>query len=91
MGAAREGIPVPSKAAALRRARQQGLLADGHRRRRPAVQGSRVDEDRLAIEAGKRTVANAAARPNVSLLAPGPDGDYSLIIDGTATVEDSVC
>ena len=50
-----------------------------------------MDEDRLAIEAGKRTVANAAARPNVSLLAPGPDGDYSLIIDGTATVEDSVC
>src|SRR5262245_34201285 len=43
--------------------------------------------DRLAIEVGKRTAANAAARPAVSLLYPvRTDGDYSLIVDGTAVV-----
>ena len=43
--------------------------------------------DVLAAEVGKRSVANAAARPSVSLLYPlrTPD-DYSLILDGTAAV-----
>ena len=41
--------------------------------------------DVLAAEVGKRSAANAAARPAVSLLYPlrSPD-DYSLILDGTA-------
>ena len=41
--------------------------------------------DALAAEVGRRTAANAAARPSVSLLFPvRADGDYSLIVDGTA-------
>jgi hypothetical protein len=44
--------------------------------------------DLLAAEAGKRSIANAAARPAVSLLYPvRADGDYSLIVDGTAIVD----
>jgi hypothetical protein len=47
----------------------------------------RWDGEVLVAEAGKRSAANAAARPAVSLLFPvrTPD-DYSLIVDGTATV-----
>jgi hypothetical protein len=42
----------------------------------------------LLAEAGATTAANAAARPLVSLLFPvRTDGDYSLIVDGLATVE----
>lgn len=46
------------------------------------------DGDRLAADVGRRTAANAAARPNaVSLVFPvRTDGDYSLIVDGTASV-----
>jgi hypothetical protein len=44
--------------------------------------------DALVAEIGKRTASNAAARPPVSLLFPvRADGDYSLIVDGTAVVE----
>jgi hypothetical protein len=44
-------------------------------------------DDRLAADVGKRSAANAAARPAVSLLYPvRMDGDYSLIVDGTAAV-----
>ncbi|MDX2166708.1 MAG: pyridoxamine 5'-phosphate oxidase family protein [Deltaproteobacteria bacterium] len=45
--------------------------------------------DTLAAEVGRRTAANATARPSVSLLFPlrTPD-DYSLIIDGRASVAD---
>jgi hypothetical protein len=44
--------------------------------------------DLLAAEVGRRSAANATARPPVSLLYPlrTPD-DYSLILDGTAAVE----
>lgn len=43
--------------------------------------------DALAAEAGRRTTANAAARPQVSLLYPVRSADdYSLIVDGTAAV-----
>jgi hypothetical protein len=39
----------------------------------------------LAMAVGRRSAANAAARPAVSLLYPvRSDGDYSLIVDGTA-------
>jgi len=45
------------------------------------------DGDVLALEVGRRTAANATARPSVSLLYPvRSEGDYSLIVDGTATV-----
>lgn len=43
--------------------------------------------DALVATAGKRTLANAAARPLVSLLwAPIEPGGYSLIADGEARV-----
>lgn len=47
------------------------------------------DGDVLVAEVGRRTAANAAARPAVSLLLPlrTPD-DYSLIVDGAGTVDD---
>ena len=45
------------------------------------------EDDVLAVDVGKRSAANAAARPSVSLLYPvASDGDYSLIVDGTAVV-----
>jgi hypothetical protein len=49
------------------------------------------DGDALVMEVGKRTAANAAERSAVSLLCPVRTADdYSLIIDGTATVEGRV-
>jgi hypothetical protein len=58
---------------------------DGHPH---AVHDSvRWEGDALVADVGKRTAANAAARPAVSLLFPvRGDGDYSLIVDGTAIV-----
>jgi hypothetical protein len=48
----------------------------------------RWEREGLVAEVGVRTAANAAARPQVSLLYPvRSDGDYSLIVDGTAAVE----
>lgn len=45
--------------------------------------------DTLTAEVGARTAANVAGRPEVSLLWPPPErGGYSLIVDGTAEVED---
>ena len=45
------------------------------------------DGDRLTAEVGRRSAANAAARPAVSLLYPlRTPGDYSLIVDGTVAV-----
>ena len=44
--------------------------------------------DELELEAGNRTLANAAARPSVSLLWPPNDADgYSLIVDAEVTSE----
>ena len=43
--------------------------------------------DALAAAVGRRTAANAAARPAVSLLfSVRAEGDYSLIVDGSAAV-----
>jgi hypothetical protein len=56
---------------------------------RPHAVHARVhwEGDVLAADVGKRSAANAAARPVVSLLYPvRTDGDYSLIVDGTAVV-----
>ena len=42
----------------------------------------------LAAEVGRRSGANAQARPGVSLLFPvRSQGDYSLIVDGIAVIE----
>ena len=47
----------------------------------------RWEGDALAADVGKRSAANAEARPSVSLLFPvRVEGDYSLIVDGTAAV-----
>jgi pyridoxamine 5'-phosphate oxidase-like protein len=44
------------------------------------------DGDELVMGAGKTSVGNAAARPDVSLVwAPGEAGGYSLIVDATVT------
>jgi len=56
---------------------------------RPHVVHSAVcwADDTLAADVGRRSAANAAARPSMSLLYPArSDGDYSLIVDGNATV-----
>jgi hypothetical protein len=43
--------------------------------------------DALAMDVGKRSASNAAARPRVSLLWPPHEpGGYSLIADGTAAL-----
>jgi len=45
----------------------------------------RWEGDALVADVGKRTAANAAARPAVSVLFPLRDAaDYSLIVDGSA-------
>jgi hypothetical protein len=50
--------------------------------------GVRWEGDALVADVGKRSAANAAARPAVSLLYPvRADDDYSLIVDGSAVVE----
>ena len=49
---------------------------------------ARWENGDFLAEAGATTAANAAARPIVSLLFPvRTEGDYSLIVDGLATVE----
>lgn len=45
------------------------------------------DGDALVMSGGRTTAANAAERPAVTMLWPGAPGDYSLIVDGAATVE----
>jgi hypothetical protein len=57
---------------------------------RPHAVSVRVTADggRFECGAGNRTAANAAARPLVSLLwAARDDDDYSLIVDGEASVQ----
>jgi hypothetical protein len=44
-------------------------------------------DDALVTDVGRRSAANAIARPAVSLLCPvRAEGDYSLIVDGVAAV-----
>jgi hypothetical protein len=46
-----------------------------------------IDDGVVACDAGKGSCANASARPNVSLLwPPATADDYSLIVDGQASV-----
>ncbi|HTL84253.1 MAG TPA: hypothetical protein VL856_03670, partial [Acidimicrobiia bacterium] len=49
-----------------------------------------IGEGEIVCDAGKTSCKNASARPDVSLLWPPVDvADYSLIVDGTATVSGS--
>jgi len=58
--------------------------ADG-RPRASAVQVG-WDGATVRVRAGRKSVANAAARPLVSLLWPAPPGErFALLVDGTAT------
>jgi hypothetical protein len=50
-----------------------------------------IGDGEITCEAGKTSCANAAARSRVSLLwPPGAPGDYSLIVDGDASVKGSI-
>lgn len=85
-------IPVPLEQLRSALAERSGaayLLTVSDEARPHAVHGPVAWEgDRLVADVGKRTAANALARPGVSLLYPvRTDGDYSLIVDGTAAVE----
>jgi hypothetical protein len=45
-------------------------------------------DDRLVVDVGNSTAANAKARPEISLLFPiRSAGDYSFFVDGRAVVE----
>ncbi len=46
----------------------------------------RLEGEHLATTVGRRTAANLGERPDATFLWPpiGPDGEYSLIVDGTA-------
>jgi len=84
-------VPVPLdrlRAALEERPDSAYVLTVSDDGRPHAVHGRvRWEGDVLAAEVGRRSVANATARPSVSLLYPvRADGDYSLIIDGTASV-----
>jgi hypothetical protein len=47
------------------------------------------DGDSIVVSAGRTTRKNASARPDVSLLWPaGAPGEFSLIVDGSAVVDD---
>jgi hypothetical protein len=76
------------RAALRERGASAYLLTVGDDARPHAVHTPVVWEgDALVAEVGKRSAANAAARPAVSLLYPvRVEGDYSLIIDGSAVV-----
>ena len=84
-------IPVPLerlRAALEDRGANAYLLTVADDARPHAVHAPvRWQGDVLAADVGKRSAANAAARPSVSLLyRVRMDGDYSLIVDGTAVV-----
>jgi hypothetical protein len=84
-------IPVPLerlRAAIAERGASAYLLTTSEDGRPHAVHSAvRWDGDLLVVEVGKRSAANAGARPAVSLLYPVREpGDYSLIVDGTALV-----
>jgi hypothetical protein len=58
----------------------------------PHVVSARVawDADVLTAGAGNTTTRNVGTQPVVSLLWPSSFDDYSLIVDGTATVVDEI-
>ena len=66
-------------------------VSDDGRSHAVAVHPSWTDDGVMLIaEAGRRTSANAAARPNISLVWPPVTvEDYSLIVDGNASIAES--
>lgn len=57
---------------------------------RPHTVSARIETvaDGLRAEVGRTTAANAAERPDVTILwPPGPDPRYCLIVDARATVQ----
>src|SRR5262249_42629019 len=84
-------VPVPLlrlRAAVDERGTSAYLLTVGDDASPHAVHVSiRWEDHTLVAEVGARSAANAVARPSVSLLFPLRDaGDYSLIVDGTASI-----
>src|SRR5262245_47184324 len=85
-------IPVPLdelRAATAERGAAAYLLTVSEDARPHAVHVSVTWQgEGLMVEVGKRSAANAAARPLVSLLFPVRSaGDYSLIVDGRASAD----
>ena len=85
--------PVPLeglRAATDERGAWAYVLTVSDESRSHAVHGAvRWEGDVLLVAVGARSAANAAARPLVSLLYPArSEGDYTLIVDGTAAVAD---
>ena len=85
-------VSVPVSLDALRQAMADfGPLAfvvtagtDGH-----AHVVSALVPDTLVVSAGRTTRRNATANPAITLVWPAPaGGQYSLIVDGTAVVDD---
>lgn len=50
----------------------------------------RWDGDDLVVGAGRTTIRNVTASPAVTLLWPAAGRDYSLIVDGSGTVDGGV-
>ena len=50
----------------------------------------RWEGDELVVAAGRTTARNVAAAPDVTLLWPASGQDYSLIVDGSGTVDGDV-
>src|SRR4051794_6931290 len=62
------------------------LSVDGDGRPRAAAVSLTWTGGTARVRAGRRTVANAAARPLVGLLWPAPPGQrFALLVDGTVT------
>lgn len=64
------------------------LVSQGDGRPRVVSVTASWSDGAVVVGAGRRTSANVASRPEVTLLwPPGPsDAEHSLLIDGTATV-----
>ena len=64
------------------------VCADG--RPHAVYAATRWEDGRLTAHVGATTAANARVRPQISLLFPVRDpSDYSLMVDGDATVEET--
>lgn len=62
------------------------LSVDGDGRPRASAAAVSWDSTTARVRAGRRSVANAAERPLVSLLWPAPPGErFALLVDGEVT------
>jgi hypothetical protein len=84
-------VPLADLAAAITEHGTTTYLLTSSDDGRPHLSHTRVTveaDGTLRTGGGRRTVANIAARPLVALLwPPATDGDYSLIVDADARVE----